>query len=315
MQKKSNVFTVSKNTTAKVTINRVTVEDGLEKVLQQAEVEGLRPVTIRDYKKWYSDYTEFNRFEHLDQFTADSIYRWLNSMDVANSTKRIRLKALKAVLGRLFNSGLLKENFFRNITIKVDEDIKEGATEEDIMELLSHLDMTNFFHLRDACAVLLMWQTGIRIHTLSQLTESHIDFEEGLMICTGNIMKNRRRLVLPLSEQVLELLSVLIEQNKIIREEFGFNSDWIFMTKTGRSFVSETSCNVLGNRLSDYSKQYGIKNINPHAIRRGFAKRLLDNGTSVPVISKALGHSSIAVTTKYLNISEAELINEVKRLL
>ena len=66
--------------------------------------------------------------------------------------------------------------------------------------------------------------------------------------------------------------------------------------------------------MNKYSNLFGIDNISPHAIRRGFAKRLLNEGVSVPVISKALGHADLSTTTKYLHISEVELINELKRL-
>lgn len=314
MQKKKNVFTVSSMSAMNGNVKRTTVKQALQIVVKQGEAEGLRDKTLADYKKWLLNYSDFNRFNHVDQFNMNSIYLWLGSMPVKNSTKRIRLKALKAVLGRMFNAGLIDNKFYKPVTIRVDEEIKEGTTEKDLEKLLSHLDMTNFFHLRDACAILLIWQTGIRISTLSQLESSHIDFDNKLLICTGDIMKNRRRLVLPLPDQLLGFLSSLLEQNEIIRAEFGFENDWVFMTKTGKSFLSPTSGNVFANRLIEYSKQFGIKNINAHAIRRGFARRLLDEGVSIPVISKALGHSSIAVTTKYLHVSEAELINEVKRL-
>ena len=40
-----------------------------------------------------------------------------------------------------------------------------------------------------------------------------------------------------------------------------------------------------------------------HAIRRAFAKNLYDKGADVALISKVLGHSNLAVTTQYLDIS------------
>lgn len=294
--------------------SKLTVADGLTAVLGQGKAEGLRKATLADYEKWFTRFTDYCQIKYLDDITANHIYNWINSMDVQNSTKRIRLKALKAVLGRLFNAGMLQQNFWRNIIVKVDEEIKEGATEADIQELLSHMDMTNYFHLRDTAAILLMWQTGIRISTLSQLKTAHIDFEDGLLICTGNIMKNGRRLVLPLSNQLLDILNTLIQHNQVIAEMRGFETDLIFISQNGKSFQKPNGGNTLTIRLNEYSKQYGIKNINPHSIRRGFGRRLLDEGVSIPVISKALSHNSLAVTTRYLNVDEAELINELKRL-
>ncbi|EJP85987.1 hypothetical protein IC1_04405 [Bacillus cereus VD022] len=61
--------------------------------------------------------------------------------------------------------------------IKVDTPVKEGATERQINILLSVFDLTRFLDLRDATAILLMYQTGIRVGTLAQLEHKHVDLE------------------------------------------------------------------------------------------------------------------------------------------
>lgn len=38
-----------------------------------------------------------------------------------------------------------------------------------------------------------------------------------------------------------------------------------------------------------------------HAFRRGFATELSQNGTSIEIVGKALGHKSLDVTTRYIN--------------
>jgi site-specific recombinase XerD len=60
---------------------------------------------------------------------------------------------------------------------------------------------------------------------------------------------------------------------------------------------------------------YGLKNINPHALRRGFAMRLRNKGADILLISKALGHSDLAVTTKYLGMEKEEVSNELRKFL
>ncbi|GMA07089.1 hypothetical protein GCM10025886_02400 [Tetragenococcus halophilus subsp. flandriensis] len=294
--------------------NRTTITEGWDIVNKQAVGEDLRPATMRDYKNFYFDYVEFNQFVYIDQFNSDSIYRWLASMNVQATTKRIRLKALKAVLGRLYNAGELETKFYKSIVVRVNEETKEGTTREDIEKFLSCIDVTDYFQLRDASMVLIIWYTGIRAMTLAQLTTNMVDFEEGLLTCPALIMKNHHRLVLPLNKTVLDMLRMLIEQNEIIKEELSIDTDLIFFTQNGHQFVDKNSRTTISKRLNVYAQEFNIEHLNTHAIRRGFAKRLLDEGTSVPIISKALGHSSLATTTKYLNISEAELINELKKL-
>ncbi|MDZ5713549.1 tyrosine-type recombinase/integrase [Jeotgalibacillus haloalkalitolerans] len=55
-----------------------------------------------------------------------------------------------------------------------------------------------------------------------------------------------------------------------------------------------------------------MKNINAHAIRRAYAKNLLSKGASVALISKALGHSDLSVTTQYLDLSVEEVVTNLR---
>lgn len=86
--------------------------------------------------------------------------------------------------------------------------------------MLSLLDSSTFIGLRDAVAILTLFKTGIRINTLGQLKESHIDFENKTLNLEGSIMKNHNYLKLPLDDQLVELYKVLIEQNVKIRSHY-----------------------------------------------------------------------------------------------
>ncbi|MFJ8413291.1 site-specific integrase [Bacillus paramycoides] len=68
--------------------------------------------------------------------------------------------------------------------------------------MLSLLDLSNFIQLRDAVAVLVMFKTGIRINTLTQLEERHIDFNNNVLNLEGSIMKNHQQIKLPFDKQV-----------------------------------------------------------------------------------------------------------------
>ncbi|GAA3320965.1 hypothetical protein GCM10020331_034110 [Ectobacillus funiculus] len=126
---------------------------------------------------------------YVAEISANTIYHWLDSMDVSNQTKLTRLKCLKAFLSRCFDNRWIEMKFWKTINIKVDQKVKEGATEHEVNVLLSLLDLGNFIQLRDAVAVLVMFKTGIRINTLVQLEERHIDFRNNVLNLEGSIMK------------------------------------------------------------------------------------------------------------------------------
>lgn len=235
-------------------------------------------------------------------------------MDVSNSTKLIRLKSLKAVLGRFYDRGYFRTRFWASVKIRVDSKVKQPATPEALDILLSLLDLTDYFQLRDAVAVLLMYRTGIRVTTLCKLEERHIDFNHRLLRLSGDITKNRQSLALPLDSELLSLIEALIEENDRIRRFKKVNNTYILVSKDGHGLQQVVKSNVIQKRLYNYSAMYGLKNISPHAIRRAYARNLYDRGASLPVISKALGHQDFKVTAKYLNISNEELIDSLRKL-
>ncbi|MEK5412585.1 site-specific integrase [Priestia sp. FSL W8-0001] len=288
------------------------ITNALEVITRQMKVSGNRSRTISDYILHVEHFQNVTGVKCVSDITADTIYQWLDSMNVSNQTKLTRLKCLKAFLSRCFDNGWIELKFWKMINIKVDQKVKEGATEHEVNVLLSLLDFGNFIHLRDAVAVLVMFKTGIRINTLVQLEERHIDLNNNVLNLDGSIMKNHQQIKLPFDDFLKKLFEVLIKQNAVIRREYGKNNTLIFITKYGDVISNSPTHNNIQKRLNKYSKMYGLKNINPHALRRGFAKSLLEKGANVAVISKALGHSDISVTTKYLHLDVDEVVDNLR---
>ncbi|MFJ7927670.1 tyrosine-type recombinase/integrase [Peribacillus sp. NPDC096448] len=308
--------TVSKAMTEHPTTNdSILISNALDIITRQMKVSGNRSRTISDYVLHVEHFQSVTNVQYVADITANTIYKWLDSMNVSNQTKLTRLKCLKAFLSRCFDNRWIEMKFWKTINIKVDQKVKEGATEHDVNVLLSLLDLGNFIHLRDAVAVLVMFKTGIRINTLVQLEERHIDLNNNVLNLEGSIMKNHQQIKLPFDDFLKKLLEVLIKQNAIIRTEYGKRNSLIFITKYGDVISTSPTHNNIQKRLNKYSRMYGLKNINPHALRRGFAKTLLNKGANVAVISKALGHSDISVTTKYLHLDIDEVVNNLRSYL
>lgn len=290
------------------------IEKALDIVVNQMEVAGLRPRTIKDYKTYVLDFVNKTGVKYMQDMDADAIYAWLSTMNVQPQTKAIRIKCLRAFLERCFDNGWFIKRFWRHISIHVNEPIKEGATEDEVFSLLRILDLSNYVQLRDAAAVLLMFETGIRLNTLSNLTEHHVDLDARLLRLDGSIMKNRRILLLPFTERLARILRALIEQNGLIRKERGRLNFNLFITQQGDKIASSDTSNNISKRLNMYKRRYGLENINPHALRRGFAKDIYTKSEGdIALVSKALGHQDLGVTTRYLHLSEEEVATELRK--
>lgn len=294
----------------------VTIEHALDTITRQMVISGNRPRTIQDYTIYVEQFAQTVGLTYVDEITADSIYTWLASMNVSNQTKLTRLKCLKAFLSRCFdNTWITGGRFWSKINVKVDSTVKTGASEKDLELLLSVLDLGDFVQLRDATAALLMFKTGIRINTLTQLEAEHVDLVGNLLRLDGSILKNHEGILLPFDDRLNKLLTVLMKQNDAVRRDNDKQNELVFITMFGDPVSSSQSHNNIQKRLNKYAKEYGLKNINPHALRRGFAKSLLDKGANIAEISKALGHSNLAVTTKYLHLDKEEVAENLRKYL
>ena len=141
---------------------------GMEVVYRQMQIAGNRPRTIQSYDYIFKQFIEFNGLVFIEEINSDSIFNYLDNLDVSLQTKKIRLKTIKAVLGKLFFNNWIKENFWKNIHIKVDKEVKPSAKECDIQKLFHLIDKSTFIGFRDVTAIKLMFKTGIRIHTVCE---------------------------------------------------------------------------------------------------------------------------------------------------
>jgi integrase/recombinase XerD len=311
----SEIFVNEQTKHKRIYSDGFTVDKALSAVIRQMKAAGLRERTISDYEIYVNDFVEKTGVRVLNEITVDDVYAWLSSMNVSNQTKLTRLKCLKAFFNRCFNNGWLENKFWSSIRIKVDNPVKEGATDREINILLSMLDLTDFVQLRDATAILLMYQTGIRVGTLARLENKHVNFETNLLKIDGGIIKNHESIFLPFDDVLARLLNVLIQQNDLVRRDNKVKNELIFITTKGTTVVSSPTNNVITKRLNKYAREFGLKNINPHALRRGFAKNLLKKGANIALISKALGHSDLAVTTRYLHLDKNEVAENLRKFL
>ncbi len=324
MTKKSGLFDVDfvieeieiiPQQTKEDVIHSKCVEDALRIVLQQMLTSGYRTRTMKDYGTIVFGFLKCTNIRYLDEIKTETIYLWLDSMDVSNQTKLTRLKALKSFLSKCFNNGWYHAKFWQSINVKVDKKVKKGTKPSDIQVLLSLIDMDTFTGLRDATAIMTLYKTGIRINTLGQLEERHIDFDSKLLVLDGSILKNHQVLKLPIDDQLINLYKVLIKQNRKIRAHYKTTNTDIFISCKGTSLNTKSTNNAISKQLTKYSKRFNLENINAHAIRRAYAKNLHEKGANIALISKALGHSDLAVTTQYLDLDVEEVAGSLREYL
>ncbi|WP_158095143.1 tyrosine-type recombinase/integrase [Gottfriedia luciferensis] len=288
------------------------IRTALGKVIHQMKIMGYRERTLNDYFLYVNQFADKMDLIYLTDISNEYILNWLDTMNVSSQTKLTRLKCLKAFLSRCYDNGWYSIKFWSKVNIRIDNVVKIGASEQDVNSLIAKIDISDFIGLRDTVAIMLMYQCGLRIRTLSLLEEKHIDLNNLLLRISGDILKNRQELILPFDDYAARLLRKLINRNREIRREHRESNGYVIITSKGQCVIKGTN-NAIQKRLTKYTKEFGLTNINPHALRRGFAVRLRKMGADIVLISKALGHSDLAVTTKYLGVEKEEVANELRK--
>jgi integrase/recombinase XerD len=84
------------------------ITTALDVITRQMKISGNRSRTISDYILHVQHFQTITNVQYVSDITADTVYRWLDSMNVSNQTKLARLKCLKAFLSRCFDKRWIK---------------------------------------------------------------------------------------------------------------------------------------------------------------------------------------------------------------
>ena len=100
------------------------------------------------------------------------------------------------------------------------------------------------------------------------------------------------------------------------RERLGLNGrQALFCTiSKGESFGNQVDSSYVRRLLPRLAAKAGIeRRVHPHALRHSLATMLAYEGKPLPVITAQLGHSSTAVTDRYLaKVGPADLVTQVR---
>ncbi len=231
--------------------------------------------------------------KELNLILLDDILLWLESFqlrDFSQNTINNKLAAVKSLFSFGVKTGYLSANPAAMIkTIKAKEALNERILlEQEVKELIDAAESQ-----RDSLILILLYILGLRISELVGLNWS--DFqpteEEIAVTIFGKGHKTRTLLISP------QLWS---ELQQLPRSE-----------KTEAVFLSR-----FGNRLDRHAIHRLIKKaveksgINPHAsahwLRHAHACHSLNHGAGIDLLMKSLGHSSLAVTSRYLHVKPSE---------
>jgi len=142
-----------------------------------------------------------------------------------------------------------------------------------------------------------LFLTGVRVNEACALRREDVDWERGVVWIRNTVkrdksigpVKNKKVRMIPLSPEIRQCFKVAVPQL----------SEFRFVNKWGRRYRDE----YLGRTFKDACIKAGIKPIMlKNATRHSFGMGLLNKGYDIWQVSKAMNHSSIQMTEKYVKM-------------
>jgi site-specific recombinase XerD len=139
------------------------------------------------------------------------------------------------------------------------------------------------------------YATGLRVSEVVNLKVADID--SGRMVINVRQGKGRKDRVVPMSDDLVELLREYWRKVRPV--------DWLFPSSWDKCSRPLTPRTVSRACAKERKKQGMRKAVTPHTLRHSFATHLLDSGVNLRAIQQMLGHSSIQTTSTYTHLSTA----------
>jgi integrase/recombinase XerD len=177
----------------------------------------------------------------------------------------------------------------------------------EVKHLLSAIDRTSAYGLRNRAMLEVLYSTGLRRNELLDLDLSDVNHEEREV--TVRCGKGGKGRVVPLTRSAYAAVKDYLDRARpafTSKHEDSFRA--VFLSGRGKR-VDGMSLKFAIDRLA---VKAGIKRqITPHTLRRTFATHLLNNGVSIRHIQMLLGHSSLNTTAIYLRLNPVEIRREI----
>lgn len=269
----------------------------------------------------------------LVSLKTDHLQKIINDMHSKGLSRRT-IELVKIILHGAFKQAvrnkLMYENVAENVVLPKKEikDMELPTIEEQqlVIEALQDsyigraLIFASYTGLRRGELLALEWSDfDEEERTLSiskNLSRVNTYKEEGnkteLVVTTPKSAKSRR--VIPLIDKAYDLLITHKQKQVEYKQMLGGlyeENNLIFSSKLG-TYIDPTNLN---RKLSQVTKEVGVKSFGPHMLRHCFATRGLEADISLKAMQEILGHSSITITGDiYTHVVMEQKRKEISKL-
>lgn len=290
--------------------NLTTFEESLGNFLLRCNAKNLSKETISWYELTLRLLKEFLEDNNLpttpSMITADHVREYIAELlDEERSPVTIngKLRAFNVFFKHLKENCYLNHNIIEEIDkLQEHRTIIKTFSPSQLKLILEQPDKKTFTGLRDYTILLTFIDTGIRLGGLLGLKVKDVNLEFNYFTV---VEKGNKERVVPIGERLSLAIKDYLEAANLKADNYLFCS--VYDNKLDKRSLQE--------RITNYGKQAGIKGIrvSPHTFRHTFAKYYLMNGGNIFDLQKILGHTSLEMVKKYLNLLDEDIREQHKK--
>ncbi len=260
------------------------------------------PEKIRHEGPRQSDKDHLLPLAMIDRRMIRGFLAELNSRQANKRTINRRLSSLRTFFKFIHAQKLIATNPTEELdTPKIEKKIPICLTYEQIQHLFDQPDCNTFLGFRDRAIMELFYSSGLRVSELVGLDRADFDPEDLLVKLKG---KGKKERIVPITKNAAQWIKSYLEHPERYLEMDGHlpqvDSQAVFLNKLGTRLTTRS----VDRTFDKYMKATGIAaTVTPHTIRHTIATHWLENGMDLKTIQVLLGHSSLATTTIYTQVS------------
>ncbi len=299
-----------------------TLTDAAKLYVEDCRVQGYKPSTITGYQRTLRCFLRWAAGEGtgltlVAHFSAEAVKRyiahlqqqpkWADNAYVPTQTARVSattvrnyVRDLKAFAAWLAREEYIPENVLTRVRKpKADEVPMAPFSQEELDALFGALDVTDTLEFRAFVLLHTLWDTGMRVGELVALTLDDVN----LRTCEIRIAHAKwgKWRDIGFGKQTQKYLTRYLA---VCRPEPAIEGDrHFFLSVEGYPLTTgavEHVCTRLARRV-------GFR-VHPHRFRHTFAVGMLRNGTDIRTLQKLMGHASVRILLRYLNLANEEAI-------
>lgn len=294
--------------------------------LQYIEIEkGRSALTVRNYEHYLTRFLQFVKVEspaditesmmreyrvYLNRHPAREAKKGQAQETLDKKTQNYHLIALRAFLKYMRKRGVQSYDPERIELAKTQQRELDLISEKELENLMSAPDTSTIGGLRDKAILELFFSTGLRVSELCSL-DRDTDLKTGEISVRGK--GGKIRVVFVSGAAAIAVNAYL--KNRVDIDEAMFIDH---SPRAHARMVKEESVRLTPRSVERVVEKYAVlagiaKKCTPHVIRHSFATDLLYNGADLRTVQMMLGHSSIATTQIYTNVTNKFLRDQFEK--